>query len=89
MSVVENPREQLLSSGSWSVDPAHSAIEFRVKHMVIQTAPDGSERIALALRGHLNRSDYGLGWNRLLETGNVLVGDSIDLVLDVAAVRIS
>jgi polyisoprenoid-binding protein YceI len=184
MSVVENAREQLLSSGSWSVDPAHSAIEFRVKHMVIQTvkgrfrdfdgaivtgaeptisgsirvasldtlheerdahlrSPDffdverhpeisftasglqfngddrhfslpgeltikgithpitldgelngtiadagGGEQIALALRGQLDRSEYGLVWNRLLETGNVLVGDTVDLVLDVAAVRV-
>jgi polyisoprenoid-binding protein YceI len=37
MSVVENTREQLLSSGSWSVDHAHSTIEFRVKHMAIET----------------------------------------------------
>jgi len=37
MAVVENAKEQLLSSGSWAVDPVHSAIEFRVKHMVIQT----------------------------------------------------
>ncbi len=37
MSVVENAKEQLLSSGAWSVDPAHSTIEFRVKHMMIQT----------------------------------------------------
>jgi polyisoprenoid-binding protein YceI len=51
-------------------------------------APDGSEQIALALRGQLDRSDYGLVWNRLLETGNVLVGDTVDLVLDVTAVRI-
>ena len=36
MSVVENAMEQLLSSGSWSVDPAHATVEFRVKHMVIQ-----------------------------------------------------
>jgi polyisoprenoid-binding protein YceI len=184
MSVVENAKEQLLSSGSWSVDPAHSTIEFRVKHMVIQTVrgrfrdfdgaivagdepsvsgsirvasletlqqerdahlrspdffdaerypeigfhasgmqfngddshfalageltikgvtrpialdgelhgavvdADGSERIAFALRGRLDRSDYGLVWNRVLETGNVVVGDSVDLVLDVAAVRV-
>ena len=37
MSVVENASKQLLSSGSWQVDPVHSAIEFRVKHMVIET----------------------------------------------------
>ena len=184
MSVVESAREQLLSSGLWSVDPAHSTVEFRVKHMMIQTvhgrfrdfegtivagddpsvsgsikvvsletlnderdahlrSPDffdvehfpeisfhsvamhfdrdgrhfalpgeltikgvarpilldgelrGSvsedeygERLALALRGQLDRSDYGLVWNRMLETGGVLVGNIVDLTLDVAAVRV-
>jgi polyisoprenoid-binding protein YceI len=184
MSVVENAKEQLLSSGSWSVDPAHSTIEFRVKHMMIQTVrgrfrdfdgaivageepsvsgsirvasletlqaerdahlrspdffdaerypeigfragemqfngddshfalageltikgvtrpialdgelhgtvidTDGSEWIAFALRGQLDRSDYGLVWNRVLETGNVVVGETVDLVLDVVAVRV-
>src|SRR6185369_9519517 len=37
MSVVENARNQLVSSGSWSVDPVHSTVEFHVKHMMIQT----------------------------------------------------
>jgi polyisoprenoid-binding protein YceI len=36
----------------------------------------------------LVRSDYGLVWNRLLETDGVLVGDVVDLTLDVAAVRV-
>jgi polyisoprenoid-binding protein YceI len=184
MSVVENAKEQLLSSGSWTVDPVHSTVEFRVKHMMVQTVrgrfrdfdgaivagdepsvfgsirvasletlheerdahlrsrdffdverhpemrfeargiefngddnhfalsgeltikgvtrpitldgefggavldSDGVERTALALRGQLDRSDYGLVWNRVLETGNVLVGDTVDLILDVAAVRV-
>jgi hypothetical protein len=30
MSIVEKAKEQLLSSGSWSVDPAQSTVEFRV-----------------------------------------------------------
>ena len=34
MSVVECAREQLLSDGAWSVDPARSTVEFRVKHMI-------------------------------------------------------
>jgi polyisoprenoid-binding protein YceI len=185
MSVVENTKEQLLSSGLWSVDPAHSTIEFRVKHMIIQTVKgrfrdfdgaiitghepsvsgsirvasldtlheerdahlrsadffdaerypeigfgasglefdgddshfalpgeltikgvtrpitldgelygsiidsDGSERIAFTLRGQLDRSDYGLVWNRVLSTGNVVVGNTVDIILDVAAVRVA
>jgi polyisoprenoid-binding protein YceI len=185
MSVVENAKEELLSTGAWSVDPAHSTIEFRVKHMMIQTVrgrfrdfegailggdepsisgsirvasletlqedrdahlrsadffdaeqypeiafraaempfhgderhfalagdltikdvtrpivlagvlhgvvvdDDSRERVALSLRAQLDRSDYGLVWNRLLDTGGVLVGDTVDLVLDVAAVRVA
>ncbi len=183
MSVVENAKEQLLSSGSWFVDPAYSTVEFRVKHMVIQTVrgrfrefdgaivggdepsvtgsiraaslttlqlardahlrspdfldverypeiafhadginfngddshfalsgeltikgvtrpidldgelhgmvvdADGRERMAFALRGQLDRSDYGLVWNRAFEAGSVLVGDTVEVVLEVAAVR--
>jgi polyisoprenoid-binding protein YceI len=48
---------------------------------------DGRERIGFELRGKLERDDFGLTWNRLLETGGVLVGNSVELALDVAAVR--
>jgi polyisoprenoid-binding protein YceI len=184
MSVVENAREKLLSNGPWAVDSAHSTIEFRVRHMVIETVTgrfrdfdgtissgdeptisgsirvasldtlheerdghlrssdffdverhpeigfrasgirstsdddrfalpgeltikgltrpisldgefhgaafdlDGCERIAFALRGRLDRSDYGLAWNRRLETGKLLVGNSVELVLHIAAMRV-
>jgi polyisoprenoid-binding protein YceI len=37
MTLVGNAKEQLLSSRSRSVDPAHSTLELRVKHMMIQT----------------------------------------------------
>jgi len=49
--------------------------------------PDGSERLALSLHGEIDRADFGLVWNRALETGGVLVGNTVELALDVAAVR--
>jgi polyisoprenoid-binding protein YceI len=48
---------------------------------------DGGERIALDLRGELNRLDYGLTWNRMLETGGFLVGKVVELAVGVAAIR--
>ena len=51
----------------------------------LEVGLDGRERIAFELRGSLNRHDYGLTWNRLLESGGVLVGNTIDLARDVAA----
>ena len=184
MSVVENTNEQLLASGSWQVDPAYSAIEFRVRHLMFETvkgrfrdfdgavvagatpaiwgsiraasldtlheerdehlrSPDffdverypeitfeasafplngsngpfalpgeltikgvtrplaldgefrgagfdleGCERVALALHAQLERSDFGLVWNRILETGGLRVGNTVELALDLSAVRV-
>jgi polyisoprenoid-binding protein YceI len=183
MSVAENTGAQMLAAGSWQVDPVHSVVEFRVRHMMIATVkgrfrdfdgaivcgeapsvagsirvasletldarrdehlrspdffdverfpeinfeasaielngddkrflipgeltikdvtrptlldglfhgagihPDGGERIAFALRGELDRTDFGLVWNRALETGGMLVGNTVELALDVSAVR--
>lgn len=50
-------------------------------------APDGSEKIVLALRGQFERSDFGLVWNRMLETGGLLVGNIVDFELDISAIR--
>lgn len=49
--------------------------------------PWGSERVALELRGELDRKDFGLRWNQALETGGVLVGDKVKLEIDIAAVK--
>ncbi len=35
----------------------------------------------------LNRKDFGLGWNRLLEGGGAVVGDEVTITLDVELVQ--
>jgi polyisoprenoid-binding protein YceI len=49
--------------------------------------PDRGERIAFGLRGELDRTDFGLVWNRALETGGVRVGNTVELALDISSVR--
>ncbi len=49
--------------------------------------PWGHDRIAFSATAKLNRKDFGLGWNQLLETGGVVVGDDIRIALDVELVR--
>jgi len=51
--------------------------------------PWGNERIGFIARGELDRKDFGLGWNQLLEAGGVLVGDRVDIELEVQAVKAS
>jgi polyisoprenoid-binding protein YceI len=185
MSVTENNGTQKLLSGPWQIDPVHTVVEFRVRHMMIATVkgrfrdfdgaivpnevpsvagtirvgsletldarrdehlcspeffdverypemtfesneirlngddraflvpgeltikgvtrpialdgefrgsvvhPDGGERVAFALRGELDRADFGLVWNQALETGGMFVGNTVELSLDVSAVRVA
>jgi polyisoprenoid-binding protein YceI len=49
--------------------------------------PWGNQRIGFAARTSINRKDFGLTWNQALEAGGVLVGDKIEIALDVQAVK--
>ena len=121
MSVVEKTSKLLLSNGSWLVDPAHSAVEFRVKHMMIATVkgrfrefdgaivpgrvPSATGSIRVASLDTLDeRRDQHLRspdffdverypeikfQSNTLETGGVLVGNMVELALDVSAIRVA
>jgi len=49
--------------------------------------PWGGERAGFSATGRINRSDFGLTWNQLLETGGVAVSDEVKVTLDVELVR--
>lgn len=49
--------------------------------------PWGNERVGFTAKGSLDRKDFGLGWNQVLETGGVLVSDRVEIELEVQAVR--
>ncbi len=48
--------------------------------------PWGNERLAFEVEYTLNRKDYGLNWNAVLETGGFLVGDEVKISVSVQAV---
>jgi polyisoprenoid-binding protein YceI len=41
--------------------------------------PWGSTRVGIEARLTIDRKDYGLTWNKALETGGVLVGDEVEI----------
>ena len=50
--------------------------------------PWGGERSGFSARTSIDRRDYGLTWNQALETGGLLVGEKVDIELEVEAVRV-
>jgi polyisoprenoid-binding protein YceI len=52
-----------------------------------ETDPWGNERVALEVTGQLNRGDWDMTFNQALGSGNLLVGEKVKLLLDIAAVK--
>jgi len=46
-----------------------------------------SRRIGASATTKLSRKDFGLMWNRAIETGGVVVGDEVTVTIDLAVVR--
>lgn len=49
--------------------------------------PDGKERVAFEATTKVDRREFGLTWNRAVETGGVVVGNDVQIILDIAAVK--
>ena len=51
------------------------------------TDPWGNVRAGFSASTVINRHDYGLSWNKALETGGFVVGDDVTIRLEVQGVR--
>ena len=47
----------------------------------------GGERIGFTARTAISRKDFGLVWNQTLEAGGVLVGDKVEIVIEIEAIK--
>jgi polyisoprenoid-binding protein YceI len=49
--------------------------------------PMGNERRFATATTKINRKDYQLNWNKALEAGGMLVGDDVDITLDLSMIK--
>ena len=49
--------------------------------------PWGNTRVGLALSGKINRFDYGLKYNSILEAGGVAVGEMVKLNIEIEGIK--
>jgi polyisoprenoid-binding protein YceI len=49
--------------------------------------PWGNQRIAASATTKINRQDYGVKWNATMDNGGVVVGDDVDITIDVELVQ--
>ena len=58
-----------------------------LKGTVLGVMPGERPRAGFEVAATLNRLDYGVAWNRLLEGGGSMLGDDVEILINVEALR--
>jgi polyisoprenoid-binding protein YceI len=62
-------------------------VSLKGEYLGTQVSPWGDTRIGFSAEADVSRKEWGLEWNLALETGGVVVGDKIKLVIDAEWIR--
>jgi polyisoprenoid-binding protein YceI len=82
---VEGPRYRL--HGELSIRDVTREVVLETEYAGQAKDPWGNTRAAFTATTTLNRNEFGLRWNQVLEAGGVLVGERIDIELEIQAVE--
>lgn len=93
ISFVKNTVESVDKDGSYELwgDLTIKGITKRIKIDVefggIVKDPWGNEKAVFTVNGKVNRKDWGLNWNAVLETGGILVGEEVRICCEIQLMR--
>jgi polyisoprenoid-binding protein YceI len=79
--------DELRITGLLTIHGVTNEVTLKAEFHGTETDPWDNERVGLEVTGRLSRGDYGMKFNQALGTGNMLVGDKVNLTLDVSAIR--
>ena len=75
--------------GQLTIKGISKEVVLDVEYAGLAKSPWGSESTGFSATGSLNRKDWGLNWNQALETGGVLVGDKINIEIELELVKVA
>lgn len=79
--------DRLRLIGKLTIKDVTREVALDVERLGTVKDPWGNQRAAFSAKTSVNRGDFGLTWNQALETGGVMVGDRIDIEIEVEAVK--
>jgi polyisoprenoid-binding protein YceI len=86
-SVTETAGDRLRVAGALTIKGVARDVVLDVEVLGQAKDPWGNERAAFSATTSIDRRAFGLTWNQVLEAGGVMVGDRIDIAIDIEAVR--
>ncbi|XPV68239.1 MAG: YceI family protein [Halarcobacter sp.] len=76
---VVNKIEDGKAYGKFTMRGVTKDVAFDIEKTGAITDPWGNKRVGLEISGKINRKDYGVNWNKVIETGGVVVGEDVKI----------
>ena len=73
--------------GDLTIRGVTKLVELKTEFGGTATDPWGKERAAFSASTTINRKDFGIVWNKVLETGGLVVGEDVKIEIDVEGVK--
>jgi polyisoprenoid-binding protein YceI len=84
--IERTPRDVYRIVGELTIRDVTKEITLEMEHGGFIQDPWGLRRGGFAAKGSIDRSDFGMQWNQILEAGGVAVADRIDIAIEIEAV---
>jgi len=84
---IEGQGNDITVHGDLTIRGTTREVALRGKYRGENTDPWGNVRAGFSASTLINRHDYGLNWNKALETGGFVVGDEVTINLEIQGVR--
>jgi polyisoprenoid-binding protein YceI len=86
-AVTAKGDDDFIVTGDLTIHGVTKPVDVKFELLGTSQDPWGNTRIGFEGKAEISRKEFGLVWNVALETGGVLVGDTIKLEMDVEAVK--
>lgn len=84
--IEEDGKDYLLHT-NLTIKGITKPVDFELEFDGVSGDPWGGTRAGFSAEAEVNRKDWGLEWNVVLETGGVMLGEKVKIQLDVQAVQ--
>jgi polyisoprenoid-binding protein YceI len=84
---VEKKGDKLALLGDLTIRGVTHPVTLEIEETGRGKDPWGQQRVAFSGHTKIKRGDFGLKWNQALEAGGVLVGEDVQIDVDVEAVQ--
>ena len=74
-------------TGDLTIKGISKEVKLPVEFSGLMQDPWGNTKVGLNIETKINRKDWGLNWNAALETGGVLVGEEVKLIIDLQLMK--